>query len=77
MESLRREKSTVAMQKTGVLIVEEIRRKRDGNQKKIQELIDFLRQESEAANSKVWFIIIFIATYFTQCNFRNLLWRMM
>lgn len=59
MDSLRSEKSAVAMQKTGVLIVEEIKRKREGNQKKIQELVDFLRQEIQAARSKVCSLSLF------------------
>ncbi len=53
VDSLRSENGAVAIQKTGVLIVEEIKKKREDNQKKIQELVDFVRQELSEAKCKV------------------------
>ncbi len=53
LESLRSGTSALAMQKTGLLIVEEVKRKRENNKRKIQELVDFLRQEIDASKAKV------------------------
>ena len=53
MESLRGANGVLELQRNGGLLVERVKELRDDNQRRIQDQLNLLRQESEAARCKV------------------------
>lgn len=58
VESLCKSEGVLDIQCNGELVVEKLKELRDENQRKIQEQINLLRQESEAARSKVKYAML-------------------